>query len=275
MWLLTDLAPQWYWVANAFVLGAIIGSFLNVYIYRFHTGKSLLGSSHCLSCGEPLRWYELFPVLSYLGLRGHCRTCGCYIPVRYVTVELLTAVLFAGAALLTMDVVMLALWCWALAILVVVLVYDINHFIIPDRLVVYLLVVAGTIFAYQQYLLPATGAELAWLLAAPLLGSGFLLMLWLVSKGAWLGFGDVKLAIPLGLLITPQVFSFIVLSFWIGAAVSILIVAWQHLKRGQAGLQSSAQGLTMKSAVPFAPFLIAGCLAVHFFAINVLDLFRF
>ena len=82
----------------AFVFGVIIGSFLNVYIYRFHTGKSLSGHSHCLSCGTPLKPYELIPLLSYVFLRGRCRTCGCKIPARYFLVELTAGLLVISSS---------------------------------------------------------------------------------------------------------------------------------------------------------------------------------
>jgi len=93
----STLVPLWWWVVTAFGFGVIIGSFLNVLIYRFHTGKSLSGHSHCLSCGTRLCWFELLPLVSYLGLRGRCRTCGCRIPNRYFLVEFATGMAFVGA----------------------------------------------------------------------------------------------------------------------------------------------------------------------------------
>ena len=99
-----EIVPLWYQYTFVIAFGLIIGSFLNVYIYRFHTGKSLNGHSHCLSCGTGLKASDLVPLVSYLLLRGRCRTCGCYIPVRYFIVEFCTAVLFILSYLLATDI---------------------------------------------------------------------------------------------------------------------------------------------------------------------------
>jgi len=104
--LIADL-PTSFLLIIAFGFGIIIGSFLNVYLYRFHTGKSLSGSSHCLSCATPLKFYELVPLFSYLFLRGRCRTCSSLVPSRYFLVELLTGILFVICALT-------ALYSWLL-----------------------------------------------------------------------------------------------------------------------------------------------------------------
>lgn len=261
---------------STFILGVIIGSFLNVYIYRFHTGKSLAGSSHCLSCGQRLRWFELFPLLSYVMIRGKCLRCRAYVPVRYFVVELLTGVLFTAAlAVTTYYVELLIVWT-VLAIMVVVFMYDFYHYIIPDELTAAATVGVGVMLAYQYFTGAISLDVVIGTVVAACIGAAFFLLLWTVSKGAWLGFGDVKLAVPLGLLVgASNVFSFIVLSFWIGAVVSLLIIAWQKWQRGKSHLRLLSPGITMKSAVPFAPFLIASALITFFTNSNVLNLFQF
>jgi leader peptidase (prepilin peptidase)/N-methyltransferase len=113
-------------------------------------------------------------------------------------------------------------------------------------------------------------------IAAAAAASGFLLLLWLVSVGRWIGFGDVKLTFPLGLIVgAVNVFSMMVLSFWIGAGISLLLISAAKLQRGQLGLRFLPANLTIKSVVPFAPFLVAGCLVVLFTKLNVLNLFTF
>lgn len=257
----------------AFGFGVIIGSFLNVVIYRFHTGKSLSGHSHCLSCGVGLRWFDLFPVFSYLWLRGRCRSCGCRFSVRYLLVEGLTGLLFVlSVGVVSSLPYLLMLWA-IMAIMVVVLVYDIRHFIIPDFLTVLLLgliVVFTAPLEFTDSNLISYGMDIL----AAALGSFFLFSLWFVSSGKWIGFGDVKLAFPLGLLVSAKaVFSMVVCSFWIGAVISLLLVGFSKLQRGKLALRFLPAGLTIKSVVPFAPFLIAGCLLVLFTHINVLNLF--
>jgi leader peptidase (prepilin peptidase)/N-methyltransferase len=260
----------------AFGFGIIIGSFLNVYIYRFHTGKSLSGHSHCLSCGTRLRWFDLFPLFSYLFVRGRCRVCGCKIPSRYFLVELFTGLLFSFSLLLSFDIVIVALWWFIFSILVVITVYDLYHFIIPDQLTVTLTLVIFALVGYEQFLYFNGIEDFLYRILVALLGSSFFLFLWVISKGEWLGFGDVKLAFPLGFLVGAEyVFSFVVYSFWIGAVISLLIIGWLKINRGKTYLHLTDRTLTMKSAVPFAPFLVASCLVILFTHLNVLELFSF
>lgn len=251
------LLPSWYLATLVVFLGLIIGSFLNVVIYRLHTGRSLQGSSHCLSCGTPLRWYELFPVLSYLALRGRCRTCFSYIPLRYVLVELGAAALFYLAYLVVPLSPLLLVWFLLLSLLLVITAYDLYHLIIPDELVVGVGTVSLVLFALTP---GAWGDWQLWLThALAALGAfSFFGGLWYVSRGRWIGFGDAKLAIPLAFVLGPYAtFTFVVLSFWVGAAVSVVLLIVQALlKRGQHRLSKYGVTITMRSEVPFAPFIV-------------------
>lgn len=271
--MLFELLPLWYQYTFVVVFGLIIGSFLNVYIYRLNTGKSLSGHSHCMSCGAGLRPYELVPLFSYLFLKGRCRSCGCYIPVRYFIVELCTGILFLAAYSIAFNLVEFVYLAALLSVLIVITVYDIRHFIIPDKLTVTLLALTC---AWQGYLLYGGGTwqSLLMTIGAALLGAGFFYLLWLISNGRWIGFGDVKLAVPLGIMVGPlAVFSMIVFSFWIGAAMSLFLIGIAKLIRGQVRLQNRIFRLTIKSVVPFAPFLVAGSLLVLFTNLNVLSFF--
>ena len=268
--------PEWfpiYIALTVFVFGAIIGSFLNVVIYRFHTGRSINGSSHCMSCQTQLRWFELFPLFSYLVLRGKCRTCGSYIPARYFLVELLTALAFLSVYVHGGSVMEMFLTSVLFALLIVVAVYDLYHFVIPNELVVLVSLVAVAILGAAIL----TGASFMILVPAVLSALGafaFFGGLWKISGGRWIGFGDAKLAIPLGFLAgAPGVFSLVVLSFWIGAIVSIVLLGIQYIaKRGQIHLRFFGTPLKMGSEVPFAPFLIVGFLLSYFFGVDVLEI---
>lgn len=274
---LVALIPLWYQYVLVGIFGLVIGSFLNVYLYRLHTGRSLAGGSHCLSCGTSLAWYELIPVLSYVALRGRCRSCTSYIPFRYMLVELLTAGVFLLEFYIYGLTASLPWFLLLLSILVVIAVYDLYHLIIPNELVVALgLVGLGVVVSLAPThtlleLLPV----LAWHLAAGLAASTFYASLWWYSKGRWIGFGDVKLALPLGFVLgTPAVFSFIVLSFWVGAVLSIAYLGlMQVVRRGQHSLPFYCVPITIKSEVPFAPFLIIAFLFVWWFDISVISLF--
>lgn len=254
-----------------FVFGAIIGSFLNVVIYRMHTGRSLNGRSHCMTCGTHLSWYELFPVVSYLVQRAQCRTCTAYIPWRYLLVELVTAISFLILFSLFRDnLILFGVYAALIATIIVIAVYDIRHTIIPDELT---LVVGGVAVVLQGIEYVATRDAMSVLL--DIVGAAgaalFFWGLWRISKGRWIGLGDAKLAFPLALIVgVGGVFSMVVLSFWIGAAISVALLGLQRLcKRGKITLPFMSSPLTIKSEVPFAPFLILGFLCVHLFHANI------
>jgi len=267
---LLAVLPTWYVYSVTFVFGLVIGSFLNVLLYRFRTGKSINGSSHCLSCATRLKWFELLPVVSYVVLRGRCRTCASYIPVRYVTVELLTATMVTLLVLPVTSAAIALLSMLLAALLVMVVVYDINHLIIPDEFVV-----ALSLGALSLWMATGGGVtELTTAAYAALLAATFYWSLWKVSAGRWIGFGDVKLALPLGFMVSlGGVFSMIVLSFWVGAIVSVSLLVMERIKQGKTRPQNSGTKLTMKSEVPFAPFMVAAFLIVYVLEIDVLQLF--
>ena len=192
--------PTLFVLVFTFIFGVIIGSFLNVYIYRLHTGKSLSGSSHCLSCGTSLKAYELVPLFSYLFLRGKCRTCRSLIPSRYFLVEISTGLLFVLAVLTTSDIFLVLLAWFLVAVLIVIFVYDLYHMIIPDEMVLTLMAVA---FLHEFYwlILGSSVTEFAFNILASLAGALFFFLLWHMSEGRWIGFGDVKLVLTLGILV--------------------------------------------------------------------------
>jgi leader peptidase (prepilin peptidase) / N-methyltransferase len=265
--------PAQFWLVVVFVFGLIIGSFLNVLIYRLHTGKSLNDRSHCLSCGETLTWYDLFPVFSYLFLFGRCRRCGSYIPYRYLLVELLTASMFVVVWLKTTDVILYLLLATLVAVLIIGVVYDLYHMIIPNEIVFLTFILGLLVVIYENHTiaqLPNVGLALL----SSALAFSFFGGLWWFSKGTWIGFGDAKLAIGLGLLTgLAGVFSMVVLSFWLGAILSVLIIFIQTLiNRGQRRLHFFSGELTMKSEIPFAPFLVLAFVLVYFLGADVLSL---
>ncbi len=257
-----------------FVFGAIIGSFLNVVIYRLHTGKTLGGSSHCLSCGKGLQWFELFPIVSYVVLRARCRGCGSFIPSRYFVVELLMGIFYGFLwYVFHADYISLILYMILGALLMVIAVYDVRHTVIPDELTVGVLAIALAFLVRESVVLASLGP--VWLgLLGGAVASIFFGGLWYVSKGRWIGLGDAKLAFPLGLLVAyPGVFNMIIFSFWIGAAVSLGIIGVARLlKWGKTRMLFFGSLLTMKSEVPFAPFLVAGFLLVTFFHATIFDI---
>ncbi len=254
-----------------FIFGVIIGSFLNVVINRYNTGISLGGRSMCFSCGAKLSWYELIPIISFLIQRGKCRKCKSKISWQYLIVEFSTGILF----LLTVcylpftgyfDIfVYFYLWI-IICLLVVITVYDFRHKIIPDSFVY---VFAGLSFLYMfaNIVFSIGDFNKIDLLAGPILATPFVL-LWLVSRGSWMGLGDAKLSLGIGWFLGLYYgLSAIILSFWIGAVFGVVLIIF-----GNTNLFLKDKKFTMKSEIPFGPFLILGIFLVLFFKIDALKL---
>ncbi len=269
-------------LAYIFILGVCIGSFLNVVIYRYNTGFTLNGRSKCFSCGRTLVWYDLIPIFSFVAFRGRCRTCKSRISWQYPFVELLTACLFASIYLLDGVSFFFILDCIIWSILVVITVYDLRHKIIPDGLVV-----AFILSSFVRLLLSFPLSQIFQtphildVLAGPLFFIPFFL-LWFLSRGSWMGLGDGKLAIGMGALVGfTSGLSAVVLGFWVGALFSICLLAFQwvinntRLGKHKIALYFKGNSLTMKSEIPFAPFLIIGLAIVFFFKLDVLMLGSF
>lgn len=270
---LFSLLPHLYVVSVVFLLGLIMGSFLDVVVCRFHTGKSINGRSRCMSCGHTLSWYELFPLLSYVLLKGKCKSCDAFIPMRLLLMELATAGLFVVVYLSSPSLLSLAFGLMLVSFLMVIAAYDMRHMIIPNEFVIAVFLCAFLYVGYEAYTL----ASMSNLVLHFLAGFGatlFYLTLWLVSKGRWIGFGDVKLAFPLGLMLLPfGAFSFVVFSFWIGALLSILLIGLQKgLEKGKRHVSFLQIPLTMKSEVPFAPFMLIAFILVFFVRADVLSI---
>ena len=257
-----------------FLLGAIIGSFLNVVIYRYNTGFSINGRSQCFSCGRRLKWFDMFPVASFLAFRGRCRTCKSKIAWQYPLVELATAFLFL--ALYKVDGFSIALIfdLIVFSLLVVMTVYDIRHKIIPDGLVA--LFVGAGLLKMLVPLFYGGSFSILDLLAGVIFFIPFFL-LWYISKGRWIGLGDGKLAIGIGAFLGFGLgLTAIVFGFWLGALFGLAYLGLQQISasawfsRTRLGLFFARNSLTMKSELPFAPFLILGVLIVFFSGFNLL-----
>jgi len=250
-----------------FILGTIIGSFLNVVILRYNTGMSINGRSGCFCCGKVLEWYELVPVLSFIFLAAKCSKCKARMSWQYPLVELCTGLLFVGLFVDLGISFSFVFACVVWSLLMVITVYDIRHKIIPDGLV-FTFVALGLIRLFTEYPIhDLLRFHLLDLLAGPILFVPFFLI-WFVSKGTWMGFGDAKLALGIGFFLgLSGGISAIILGFWIGAVLSLLWMA------AAAILHKHIPG--MKTEIPFAPYLILGMLVVFFFHTDVLGLSLF
>ena len=266
-----------------FLLGTIVGSFLNVVALRYNTGFSILGRSSCFSCGNKLSWWELLPLVSFIYLGGKCSRCRSKISWQYPLVEFATGILFLLVFLkfrtflgtpsyLLLTTYYLLIFC----ILIVITVYDFKHKIIPNGLV-YTFVILSFLSAVFDFLNSSYSLlNTLNLLTGPILFVPFFL-LWFFSQGKWIGLGDGKLALGIGFLlgISPGI-SAVVLAFWIGAAVSIVLLGLQKIFQNRpvtlGRLSIIPRQLTIKSEIPFGPFLILATAIVFFWNIRVIDM---
>jgi leader peptidase (prepilin peptidase)/N-methyltransferase len=225
----------------SFLLGAVIGSFLNVVIYRLPEGISLVSpGSRCPQCGNAIRWYHNVPVLGWLVLRGRCRDCGEPISWRYPFVEALTGSLFLAAFVVEGLEPHTLLTMAFFAALVAVTFIDIDHFRIPDKIVLPGAVI-GLVCSialdpshWWEYLVAAVG------------GAAFLLVLGLIWSGG-MGMGDVKMALMMGAVLGSSIVVAFFVAFLVGGVGGILLIA--------LGIKGR------KDRIPFGPYLAIGSVA--------------
>ncbi|MEI6650697.1 MAG: prepilin peptidase [Candidatus Moraniibacteriota bacterium] len=246
-----------------FFLGLIIGSFLNVVIFRLETDEDFVGGrSKCRSCGKTIRWYDNVPLLSFAVLRGKCRDCGAAISWQYPIVELSTAILFfcVGNSLFipgdTGSIFGATLALGLIPSLIIIFVYDLRHMEIPVSTLVF-----GTTWVLFSLVLQ-------WLFSSPfepfltsrlfsgIVGGGiaflFFYALVFFSKETWMGSGDAWLAAMLGLVSGwEMLLHSLTLAFGTGAVVGVALLA---LRRKE-----------LSSRIPFGPFLVTSVLIFIFF----------
>jgi len=237
------------------VLGAIVGSFLNVVTYRLPRHESLVSpASHCPNCGTAVKPYDNIPILSWLLLRGHCRSCSEPISPRYPLVEALTAALCVGAVLANNTAAGIALSIALILIVVPASLIDLEHRIIPNRLTL-----LGAILALVLGTALDPAGEPERLIAAAAAG-GFLLLAALAYPGG-MGMGDVKLAAAMGLFLGRAVAPAILIALLAGVLVGAVIMARQGAHAGR------------KTAVPFGPFLALGAIVAIYAGQPLIDLY--
>lgn len=243
-----------------FFFGLAVGSFLNCIIYRLENKESFLRKrSHCPQCNHILSWKDLIPVFSFLMLKGKCRYCQKRISLQYPLVELATASIFVlvynySLSNLQFAILNLIISCF----LIVIFVFDLKHYLIPDKLIhsailgigiwhlVFLVLGNYTIYDIRNTIYSAFGA------------AGFFLIIYLISRGKWLGFGDVELVFLIGLFLGwPKILIALFFSFFTGAIVGLILIFFGKK--------------TMKSEIPFAPFLVSGTFFALFFSQQIIN----
>jgi len=251
------------WYVLFFVFGTIVGSFLNVVILRLKKNKSIIKTcSHCPRCRKKLEWYELIPLVSFFIQHGKCRRCHKKISWQYPIVEFLTGLVFLLIVVYFGDfsfygIVNILYLLIISGFLIVIFVYDFKYYLVSDRIIYPAVAIA---FFYDVYLSLITNQFSVFfysILGAVIMG-GFFLFWVLVSKGKWMGMGDIKIGVLLGLIFgIYQLFTALFLTFFMGAIVSLILMALKKKK--------------LKSQIPLGPFLTAAAFITLFWGNYLLD----
>ncbi|MEG6584047.1 prepilin peptidase [Dendrosporobacter sp. 1207_IL3150] len=254
------------------LIGLLIGSFLNVCIYRLPKGESVVfPSSYCYSCKSNLKLFDLIPVASWLMLFGKCRYCNTQISIRYPLVELLTGILFS-VCFLKLDITLELTKALILtSFLIVITFIDYDHQLILDKVVIWLAgagVVINLILNNINQILSSFDIQTSFIvsytsipdmLLGALLGGGLLLLIAVASRGG-MGGGDIKFAAALGLWLGWKfTLMTLLISFILGGVFGVIILALKLKGR--------------KDYIPFGPFIAAGAFISYLYGIDILKLY--
>ena len=253
---------QWgaFGAAAALLFGLLVGSFLNVLVHRLPRGESLVSpGSHCPACGAPVRPYDNVPVVSWLLLRGRCRSCRAPISLRYPALELANGLLWALVFVRSRDWAEVASGAFLTSACLALLAIDAEFQILPDK-ITWTGIFAGIALSF----LSTTRSPLSAILGAALGGGGLLLVAYLYERVAGqegMGLGDVKMLAMVGAFLGPA-----------GVLVTLLL----------ASVSGSIVGLTLIAArrgdrrmrLPFGVFLAVGAVAAYFFGEALLERYR-
>ncbi len=257
-------------------LGLVIGSFVNAVVWRLHertttNNKTKIdaddlsitrGRSMCPQCRHRLFALDLIPILGWLILKGRCRYCQKPISVRYPIVELLTASLFGLSYIVLQPVSLLAwtefgFWLYFLTVLIMLALYDLYWYILPDVILLPAIVV-GFIYAVVQGVASGSVGVTLGLLLPALAAGGSFYTLAAVSKGRWMGGGDIKLVFFMGLILGwSKVGLALMLAFNAGAIIGVILIALKIKHR--------------KDHIPFGPFLVGGTIVAVLYGNAVIE----
>lgn len=239
-----------------FLIGLAIGSFLNVVIYRLvHDDSPLRGRSYCDHCKKPIAWYDNIPLFSFIVLRRKCRHCHTEIPWEYPAVELLTGALFVWWYIVgftffqlstgPLTIIQPLFWLTVGVLFVVIVFTDITYMIIPDSTVLILTVASLFYRLYLTNLGVMRMQDFGYSVGIATLATLFLFGLFLLTKGRGMGFGDVKLIFPLGIIVGfPNLLVAFFTACISGAVVGMIMMFLKKKK--------------ITGVIPFGPFLIVG-----------------
>ena len=271
-------AFPWFFPLAAFLVGACVGSFLNVVIYRLPKEESIVTPGFHCACGQPIKWHDNIPILSWIILRGRARCCGRAFSFRYPFIELLTGLLFVACWLKFSPLVAISGWIF-LSCLIAATFIDLDHMIIPDVFTIGLGVVGVLLSCFIPQLHAARGEifmvdslrSVITSLQGLLIGSGLVLWIGLIGETLLrkeaMGFGDVTFVGAIGAFCGWQGAVFTVFGgAVVGTAWFAIAWIWEKATGRRAAVappsetpEGEAAPLTLGAHVPFGPMLaIAG-----------------
>ena len=250
-----------------FFIGLVLGSFVNAAVWRLKNKKDLvLGRSECVNCHHQLAWHDLIPVVSWVSLQGKCRYCRKSISARYPLVELGVAAYFVMSLAFwpfgfgnATEFLRFAVWLAAGVPLAILFLYDLKWLILPDKVIFPLLGLGIAMTVLHGLQAQSLGSFLLDLFGSLAILSGFYMVLYLLSRGRWIGFGDVKLGAALALLICDWRLALIAffLANLIGTLVTVPAIAFKKIQKN--------------SHIPFGPFLILGAIIAVLFGQEIMQ----
>ena len=248
---------------TVFLLGAAVGSFMEVVRVRCSWSKTLFGRSYCAKCKKTLHWYELLPLVSYVAQKGKCKECFCSIPIYHIASEVITGLLFVAAFLFSNSLMMAGIICISAIFLVPLVLSDIERMEVPEHLSLpfaYLTLGIATVTMLENGTM--TPVINGMILATPFY------LIWLSSAGRAMGLGDAKVALSLGFLL-PSVFatlSVFLLTFWVGILGLTLYALHLALTKKKKGkLQKGMR-------VPLIPSMAIAFYIILFINLSYMDL---
>jgi prepilin signal peptidase PulO-like enzyme (type II secretory pathway) len=272
------------YIVGLLALGLAAGSFVNALVWRLHEqskkdkerktkGKNLSilnGRSMCVHCHHVLAWYDLIPILSWAALKGKCRYCGKPISAQYPIVETITALVFVLSYVFWPtsfsadgEWLLLATWLAGATGLVALAVYDLKWMLLPNKIIYPTLIVAATgravyiaVFSDRVW-----HALFLWAFSV-VIASGVFYVLFMVSKGKWIGYGDVRLGLVTGTLLADPELA--VAMIFVASLIGTLVVLPALLKGRR----------TLASRLPYGPFLIAGTAIILLFGESLLNWYK-
>lgn len=250
-----------------FVFGLIFGSFLNCLVCRLSKNEGFLrGSSYCPHCRHDLSFFDLIPLFSFIFLKGKCRYCGKKISWQYPLAELATAGLFllvyikfgTMTSLFSFDALQFLFYLVVICFFIIIFLFDLKYYIIPDEVIYPAIIISLSWIIYLFFVGLIDKTEALYFIFSALGSSLFFFLIWFFSRGQAMGFGDVKLALFLGLVLGwPNIITGLFLGFFFGAIIGLMLISMK--KKG------------FKSEVPFGPFLVAGALISIFWGERILN----